>query len=103
MECYAGIGKAHTNEDSQYFSLNWKHEREIINDILHIGGVVLSFGWHTNGMYQSGCYELVEQVNVAHGGAHNDTICIAERKTAHQLSFDMKGLDHVAETQMRGL
>ena len=26
-------------------------------------------------------YELVEVMLVAHGGAHNDTICIAERKT----------------------
>lgn len=84
MECYAGIGREHTNADSQYFSLNWKNERAVLNDILNVGGIVLSFGWHSNGMQQSGEYELLEQMNIAHGGAHYDTICIAERKLAHQ-------------------
>jgi hypothetical protein len=92
MEVYAGIGRDHTNEDSQYFSLNWKDERAVMNDLLGTGGIVLSFGWHSNGMQQSGCYEPVEMVMVAHGGAHNDTICMAERKIAHQteLMLDMK-------------
>lgn len=85
MECYSGIGRLHTNADSQYFSLNWKRERAVINDVVAVGGIVLSFGWHTNGMQQSGSYEIVEQLNVAHGGAHNDTICMAERKIAHQM------------------
>lgn len=83
-EVYQGIGRHYGLHDAQYHSINWKTEREIINLILDIGGIVLSFGWHTNGMQQSGCYEIIEQMNVAHGGAHNDTICMAERKIAHQ-------------------
>ena len=89
MECYEGIGREHTNEDSQYFSLNWKNERALINDILAVGGIVLSFGWHTNGMQQSGEYNMIEMLKVAHGGAHNDTLCIAERKIAHQLEMEL--------------
>lgn len=84
MECYAGVGRAHVNADSQYFSLNWKDERALIDDILQVDGIVLSFGWHTNGMQQSGRYQLLEVLVVAHGGAHHDTLCIAERKLAHQ-------------------
>jgi len=87
MECYDGIGVKFTNKDSQEFSLNWKVEREIINHFLPVGGIVLSFGWNSNGMKQSGNYIIDEVLLVAHGGAHNDTICIAERKISHQDSF----------------
>jgi hypothetical protein len=39
--------------------------------------VVLSFGWNSAGM--GDFFEPVELLLVAHGGAHNDTICVAER------------------------
>lgn len=44
------------------------------------GGVCLSFGWSTNGMGKTRGYEIEEILLVAHGGARNDTICMAERK-----------------------
>jgi hypothetical protein len=44
------------------------------------GGIVLSFGWQSAGMGIGRGYELIETMLVAHGGGHNDTICIAERK-----------------------
>lgn len=84
MEMYDGIGRKFQNEDSQYFSLNWKAERLAVDAILDVGGIVLSFGWHSNGMHQSGLFEPIEILMVAHGGAHNDTICMAERKVAQQ-------------------
>ena len=80
MECYQGIGKDFANSDSQYFSVNWRDERVLINDILSENGVVISLGWHTNGMQQSGNYAIEEILIVAHGGAHNDTIVTVERK-----------------------
>ena len=80
LECYQGIGKDYKNQDSQYFTLNWKNERAIIDRLLRPGGIVLSFGWHSNGMMQSGQYEVLELLLINHGGAHNDTICMAERK-----------------------
>lgn len=83
-EVYEGIGLGFTNNDSQYFSLNWKDEREIINEILTIDGIVLSFGYHSNGMRFSGAYTDEEMLVVCHGGAHYDTICIAQRKVAYQ-------------------
>lgn len=83
-ECYDQIGRKYLNEDSQYFSLNWKREREAINHILEIGGFVISFGYHSNGMQLCGAYQEEELLLVRHGGNHYDTICIVERKLAHQ-------------------
>ena len=83
-EVYDGIGLGFTNDDSQYFSLNWKREREIINEILDISGYVLSFGYHSNGMQYSGAYRTDELLLVRHGGAHYDTICTVEQKMAYQ-------------------
>jgi hypothetical protein len=42
--------------------------------------VVLSFGWNSSGMGEKRGFEILEILLVAHGGAHNDTICIAERR-----------------------
>jgi N6-adenosine-specific RNA methylase IME4 len=41
------------------------------------GTRVLSFGWNSAGMGDG--FEREEILLVAHGGAHNDTICVAER------------------------
>lgn len=82
MECYQGIGKDFQNADSQYFTVNWRDERKAIDDLLEENGVVMSFGWHTNGMQQSGNYKIEHILLVAHGGAHNDTIVTVERKVA---------------------
>lgn len=43
---------------------------------------LLSFGWNSCGMGEG--FELLEILLVAHGGAHNDTICLAERMIAKQ-------------------
>ncbi|MBC7795704.1 MAG: adenine-specific DNA methylase, partial [Pyrinomonadaceae bacterium] len=80
MECYSSIGRDYKNQDSQYHSLNWKEERKAIDEILTPNGIVFSFGWHSNGMQQSGSYQIAEMLIVAHGGAHNDTIVTVERK-----------------------
>jgi len=42
--------------------------------------VVLSFGWNSAGMGVKRGFELVECLICCHGSAHNDTICIAERR-----------------------
>lgn len=45
-----------------------------------VGGIVLSFGWNTNGFGKGLGFETVEVVVVQHGLHHNDTLCTAERK-----------------------
>jgi hypothetical protein len=80
-QCYNGVGLDFTQHDAQYMP-SWVEERDIIKEFLAPNGVVLTFGWNTNGMGKSRGFEIVEIMLVAHGGPHNDTICMAERKLA---------------------
>lgn len=78
-ECYRGIGKAVTMEDTQS-SLLYKRVRDAAMKILTPDAVVLSFGWNTTGMGKKRGFEIEEIMLVASGGAHNDTICMAEKR-----------------------
>ena len=50
-----------------------------------VGGVVLSFGWNSNGMGAPAGFKVVEVLLCRHGGGHNDTICLAEvRRQMHR-------------------
>ena len=42
--------------------------------------IALTFGWNSNGFGLKRGWRLVEVLMVAHGGAHNDTICTVEVK-----------------------
>ena len=63
-----------------------------INGIRYLNGKQLNveeceiFGFNTNGIARDG-YKIEEILLVPHGGHHNDTICMAERKMAHQLEL----------------
>ena len=63
-----------------------KRRRLLINKLVPRGGVVLTFGWDTNGMGGKE-WEIEEIMLVAHGSDHNDTICMAERKIVEQVSL----------------
>ncbi len=78
-EHYEAAGLVVTKEDTQSGRL-FKRVRDAIDKIVSPGGIVLSFGWQSAGMGTGRGYELIETMLVAHGGGHNDTICIAERK-----------------------
>lgn len=77
-ECYKGIGMEVGMKETQS-ALLYKRVRDAIPAILAPGGIVLSFGWSTNGMGVTRDFEILEIMLCAHGGAHNDTICMAER------------------------
>ena len=78
-EVYDSIGKKLSLEDTNNVG-SWGKEKDLIAEFLTIGGVVLSFGWNTIGMGKERGFRLERILLVCHGGAHNDTICIAERK-----------------------
>lgn len=80
-ECYKGIGREVTTEDTQNAAL-YKRVRDALDPLMAPGAIVLSFGWSSNGMGKTRDYSIEEILLVAHGGAHNDTICLAERKGA---------------------
>jgi len=78
-ECYKGIGLPVGTKDTQNARL-YKEVRDALDKLIAWHGHVLSFGWNSGGMGKTRGYEIVEILLVAHGGAHNDTICMAERK-----------------------
>jgi hypothetical protein len=78
-ECYKSIGLKVGVEETQNGRL-YKRVRDALDAIMKPGGIVLSFGWQSSGMGKKRGYEPIEIVMIQHGGAHNDTICIAERK-----------------------
>ena len=78
-EHYKAAGLAVSGDDTQNGRL-YRRVRNAIDRIAAPGAIVLSFGWQSVGMGINRGYELFETMLVAHGGGHNDTICIAERK-----------------------
>ena len=78
-EHYRAAGLKVGTEETQNGRL-YKRVRDALDEIMAPNGIVLSFGWQSAGMGKGRKYELLETLLVAHGGGHNDTICIAERK-----------------------
>jgi len=76
-ECYSAAGIKATQQDTQ--SSFYTKFKKLIPPLVKKGGLVLSFGWNSSGMGKYfGHYE--EILLVGHGGAHNDTICVSQRK-----------------------
>ena len=77
-ECYKKLGKTITMSDtnSGYFT---KFKKEI-SRILKPSGICISCGWNTNGIGKKYGFEIIEILDVAHGGMHNDTLVTVERK-----------------------
>lgn len=76
-ECYQGIGARTTREDTQNAHL-YARTRRALRELLKPNGVALSFGWSSTGFGKA--WRAEEIMLVQHGGAHNDTICVAQRK-----------------------
>lgn len=77
-ECYKNVGVEVTSETTQS-SWRTKHINEI-SRIVKPKGIVISFGWNSNGVGRVRGFEIIEILLVSHGGSHNDTICVVERK-----------------------
>jgi len=77
-ECYKKLGKTVNMQTTQ--SSFWGNLKKEIARITKPAAVVISFGWNSNGIGKTKGFEIVEILNVAHGGQHNDTICTVEQK-----------------------
>lgn len=85
-ECYDSIGKAITQETTQ--STFWSKLKDEIKRIVIPNGKVISFGWNSNGMGKNRGFKPIQILLISHGGNHNDTICVVERKNGQkQLNF----------------
>lgn len=97
---YESVGRKVTMRDTQVWG-RWTEHKDIINEMMDVGGTFLHFGWHTNGMGLKRGFEIVEILLVAHGSGHNDTICMAERKMQHQNKlFQLGNLDSTGGNPM---
>jgi hypothetical protein len=77
-ECYKSIGRKVTGADTQNAAL-YARVRKPLAALLRPGGVALSFGWQSSG-FSKQQFRTTEILLVQHGGAHNDTICVAQVK-----------------------
>lgn len=82
-ECYKNVGMTVNMETTQ--SVFWTKLKHQIAHIVKPNGIVLSFGWNTNGIGLTLGFEIIEILIVAHGGAHNDTLVTVERKIQTKL------------------
>ncbi len=85
-ECYKNVGIKVTQETtrSDWFT---KHKREI-KRVLKSAGIVMCFGWNSNGIGGQEM-EMLELLAVAHGGSHNDTLITVERKIQLTLGLEI--------------
>lgn len=77
-ECYKKLGLTVNMETTQ--SSFWSKLKDECSRIIKPNGVILSFGWNSQGLGKTRGFKMEEVLLVAHGGNHNDTICVAERK-----------------------
>ena len=84
-ECYKKLDRTVTFEDtSAGFIQNFRDE---ISRIVKPNGIVFTFGWNSNGIGKNNNFTIEKIRLVAHGGNHNDTICLMERKNEDIFDF----------------
>jgi len=84
-EVYTKLKKTVTKKDTQ--SDYWVKFKKEIKRVLKPNGICISFGWDSNGIGKNNGFKITEILLLAHGGAHNDTICTVEIKKHHQESL----------------
>lgn len=80
-ECYKSLGMTVNMQTTQ--SGYWSKQKEQIGRIVKPGGIVITCSWNSGGIGKKYGFEIVEILLVAHGGWHNDTIVVVERKVAN--------------------
>jgi hypothetical protein len=79
-EAYKGVGRVVHGEDTRISF--YGDRKRLAARAIKVGGKALCFGWNSNGFGKTLGFRLVEMLIVAHGSAHNDTICTVEVKEA---------------------
>jgi hypothetical protein len=77
-EVYKRLGRSVNMQTTQ--ASFWSNLKDEISRIIKVGGVVVSFGWNSNGIGKTRGFKIEEIMLVAHGGMHSDTIVTVERK-----------------------
>lgn len=77
-ECYKKFGLSVNMETTQ--ASYWSKQKKEIGRIVKQGGYVITCGWNSGGIGKKYGFEIIEVLLVPHGGWHNDTIVVVERK-----------------------
>lgn len=78
-ECYKEAGITVGMKETQNAAL-YSRIKAAMMPCLTENAIVLSFGWNSAGMGKKHGFWQTEILLCCHGGAHNDTICLAERR-----------------------
>ena len=78
-ECYKKLGQTVNMETTQ--ASYWSNQKKQIGRIVKYNGIVITCGWNSGGIGKKYGFEIEEVLLVPHGGWHNDTIVVVERKT----------------------
>jgi hypothetical protein len=78
-ECYKEAGIPCGMVETQNAKL-YSEVKSALVPILAPNAIVLSFGWNTAGMGKKHGFYAIEIMICDHGGAHNATLCMAERR-----------------------
>lgn len=77
-ECYKNLGQTVNMETTQ--ASYWSKQKSEIGRLVKKGGYVITCSWNSGGIGKKYGFEIVEILLVPHGGWHNDTIVVVERK-----------------------
>ena len=77
-DCYKKLGKSVNWETTQ--ASYWSKQKEEISRIVKKDGYVITCGWNSGGVGKKYGFEIQEILLVAHGGWHNDTIVVVDKK-----------------------
>ena len=81
-ECYKKLGMTVNMQTTQ--ASYWGNQKKEVNRIIKDNGIVITCGWNSGGIGKKYGFEIVEILLVPHGGWHNDTIVVVERKIANK-------------------
>ena len=77
-ESYRALGRSVNMQTTQ--ASYWSDQKREIGRICRPGGTVVTCSWNSGGIGEKYGFEIVEILMVPHGGWHNDTIVVVERK-----------------------
>ncbi len=82
VDCYQSAGLAVSQATTQSARMT-SDVRDSLSSVLRPGGIAISCGWNSTGFGKVRGFDLLEILLVAHGGMHNDTIVVVERKASN--------------------
>lgn len=77
-ECYKKFNQTVDMKTTQ--ASYWSDQKKEIGRIVKSGGYCITCSWNSGGIGKKYGFEIIEILLVAHGGWHNDTIVVVERK-----------------------